>query len=245
MTFIIFARKAQSLGARTVLASWLHRTAVFVAADALKAQRRRIQREQEAHRHSEIESGDPGPVWEFNCAAVRQRPRALGRERSPCRPASISSKRKPSPKAGGALDMTEVYRATSHHRALEKPGKSLRNTASIQPTPPLPELWPAGSLQLSASAVPAKVCNRRRDHHQRRLRRRLDPYPHQSEPPAMASTKTKIRNRSRHRFVAGCRAHHGGYRKSPRSAPRKNLADHQRCSHSCCSPITVASTVQK
>src|SRR5215469_11577462 len=65
VTFIILARKAHRLGARTILASWLHRTAVFAAADALKTQRRRVQREQEAHMQSEIEHADPGPVWEL------------------------------------------------------------------------------------------------------------------------------------------------------------------------------------
>ena len=50
--FIILARKAGSLGPRTILPSWLHRTAGFVAADALKSQRRRARREQEAYMQS-------------------------------------------------------------------------------------------------------------------------------------------------------------------------------------------------
>src|SRR5690349_12263705 len=45
--FIILARKAGSLDSKTILPSWLHRTAVFSAADVLKSQRRRVQREQE------------------------------------------------------------------------------------------------------------------------------------------------------------------------------------------------------
>jgi len=50
--FILLARKAGALGPRTILPSWLHRTACFAAADALKIQRRRAQREQEAHMQS-------------------------------------------------------------------------------------------------------------------------------------------------------------------------------------------------
>ena len=46
--FIILARKAGSLGPKTILPSWLHRTACYAAADALKRQRRRAIREQEA-----------------------------------------------------------------------------------------------------------------------------------------------------------------------------------------------------
>jgi RNA polymerase sigma factor (sigma-70 family) len=50
--FIILARKAGSLGPKTILPSWLHRTACFTAGDALKIQLRRARREQEAHMQS-------------------------------------------------------------------------------------------------------------------------------------------------------------------------------------------------
>src|ERR1043166_5715801 len=44
--FIILARKAGGLSRRTILSGWLCRTAHFAACDALKAERRRQQREQ-------------------------------------------------------------------------------------------------------------------------------------------------------------------------------------------------------
>src|SRR5215467_3505495 len=62
--FILLARKAGSLNSRTILSGWLYRTAHYVAADALKSQRRRQQREQEAHMQSVVEENAPDPTWE-------------------------------------------------------------------------------------------------------------------------------------------------------------------------------------
>src|SRR5579863_5607058 len=50
--FIILARKAGSLGPKTILSAWLCRTAHYAATDALRAQRRRQCREQELYMQS-------------------------------------------------------------------------------------------------------------------------------------------------------------------------------------------------
>jgi RNA polymerase sigma factor (sigma-70 family) len=50
--FIILARKAATLDEKTILPSWLCRTARYASANALTQQRRRQQREQEAFMQS-------------------------------------------------------------------------------------------------------------------------------------------------------------------------------------------------
>src|SRR5262245_6033987 len=61
--FILLARKAGTLNSRTILSGWLHRTACYISADALKAQRRRQRREQEAHMQSTLQESVPDPAW--------------------------------------------------------------------------------------------------------------------------------------------------------------------------------------
>ena len=61
--FIILARKAWALGDGTIFLGWLFRTTSYVAADALKAHRRRMQREQEACMQWELNAPDTN-AWQ-------------------------------------------------------------------------------------------------------------------------------------------------------------------------------------
>ena len=62
--FIILARKAESLGPRTILPAWLCRTARYTSANALTIQRRRQHREQEACMQSVLNEPEPeSDVW--------------------------------------------------------------------------------------------------------------------------------------------------------------------------------------
>jgi len=57
--FIILARKAASLGPKTILPGWLCRTARYASANALTIQRRRQRREQEAYMQSILNESEP------------------------------------------------------------------------------------------------------------------------------------------------------------------------------------------
>src|SRR5450432_4944466 len=61
--FIILARKADSLGDKTILSGWLCRTARYASANALTIQRRRQQREQEAYMQPILNEAEPVETW--------------------------------------------------------------------------------------------------------------------------------------------------------------------------------------
>jgi uncharacterized protein (TIGR03435 family) len=62
--FIILARKANSLGPKTILSGWLYRTAQFVSKAALKREFRRRLREQEAHMQAITDPNQTDSTWE-------------------------------------------------------------------------------------------------------------------------------------------------------------------------------------
>ena len=62
--FIILARKAGKLDSKTVLPSWLYRTANYVSGAAMKIQRRRERREQKAYMQTIIQESQTDLTWE-------------------------------------------------------------------------------------------------------------------------------------------------------------------------------------
>lgn len=61
--FIILARKAGAFDANTILPGWLYRATCYTSASALKRERRRLAREQEAFMQSKLDEPSPETVW--------------------------------------------------------------------------------------------------------------------------------------------------------------------------------------
>jgi RNA polymerase sigma factor (sigma-70 family) len=62
--FIILARKAGSLNAKTILPGWLYRTTRYASSAALKMEQRRQRREQEAHMQAMLDESQNDAAWE-------------------------------------------------------------------------------------------------------------------------------------------------------------------------------------
>jgi RNA polymerase sigma factor (sigma-70 family) len=61
--FIILARKAGSIRAKTILSGWLYRTTRFTAANVLRTESNRQRHEQEAQMQSTLDNDPAGGVW--------------------------------------------------------------------------------------------------------------------------------------------------------------------------------------
>src|SRR4051812_40974481 len=64
VVFIILARKAASLNSKTILPSWLYRTACYVSSSARKQEFRRQRREQEAYMQSTLNETSSEASWQ-------------------------------------------------------------------------------------------------------------------------------------------------------------------------------------
>ena len=116
--FLLLARKARSLGPDTILSAWLYRATRYAAADALKIQRRRQRREQEAYMQSTL-NGPDADVWAL-VAPLLDEAMAELRERDRTALVLRFFENKPAREIAGALKLTEDAAQKRVARALEK-----------------------------------------------------------------------------------------------------------------------------
>src|ERR1019366_1540773 len=116
--FIILARKAKSLGAKTILSGWLHQTTRLTAANYLRAEIRRQNREQEAYMQAILNEPEP-EAWRQIAPLLDD---AMGRLGEKDRNAIVLRffENKNLSEVGAALGASEDAAKMRVNRALEK-----------------------------------------------------------------------------------------------------------------------------
>jgi RNA polymerase sigma factor (sigma-70 family) len=119
-TFIILARKAGSLGPKTILSAWLCRTAQYAAADLLKTQRRRQSREQEVYVQFLLKQPEPDSSPWTNIAPLLDIAMARLGEKDHTAIVLRFFEGKDLKQVGAALGVSENAAKTRVSRAVEK-----------------------------------------------------------------------------------------------------------------------------
>ena len=151
--FIILARKAGSLGSRTILSAWLCRTAQYTAANAIRAEGRRHGREQKVYVQSLLNPPEPEtPTWREIAPLLDLAMAELG-EKDHSAIVLRFFEGKDLKQVGAALGVNENAAKTRVSRAVEKLRQFFVRRGVILPAAVLTASISANSVQAAPAAL--------------------------------------------------------------------------------------------
>jgi uncharacterized protein (TIGR03435 family) len=153
--FIILARKAHSLGDRTILPGWLCRTARYASANALTIQRRRQHREQEAYMQSILNEPE-SEAWPHIAPLLDGAMGQLGRKDHDALVLRFFEGRNFA-EVGAALGASEDAAKMRVNRALEKLRKFFTKRGVVSTTAIIAGTISAHSVQAAPVALAKSV----------------------------------------------------------------------------------------
>lgn len=149
--FVLLSLKAQEIGPRVILSGWLYRTAHLTALTWIRSDIRRVNREQEAYRQSELQSQESGtwtqiaPLLDIAIAGLNE----ADRNALVLRFFDFKSLRE----VGAALGASEEAAQKRIHRALEKLRVVFQSHGVKSTTEFLAENIPARSMVIAPAAL--------------------------------------------------------------------------------------------
>jgi len=156
VVFVIFARKAASLRADTILEGWLHETTRLTALSFLRGERRRQFREQEAYMQSTVQESADASTWNQLAPLLDE---ALSRLGKKDRDAVMLRffKEKSLGEVSAALNITEAAAQSRVHRAVEKLRRFFTKRGVVIPAAVLAAVISANSVQAAPVALAKSV----------------------------------------------------------------------------------------
>jgi RNA polymerase sigma factor (sigma-70 family) len=151
VVFVILARKAASLGPKTVLSAWLCRTARYTATRALTIQQRRQRREQEAYMQAALNEPD-AEAWSQIAPLLDDAMAGLGKKDHDAIVLRYFEG-KDLKEVGAALGTGEDTARMRVKRAVEKLRKFFAKRGIVLTTPAIAGAVSAGSVQAAPAGL--------------------------------------------------------------------------------------------